>query len=173
MVVLGGFLMSLMTGCWTSRTTMSEYRNAGSPVDQKATLYISRSSMMVMVKVDRENVLPAFDYISHLPVEMLPGKHQIEAKWKGQLAKRSNWDLVPRHPILTGDFVAEAGRNYYLRVVMESNGSTLSVLKGADIVELPPAYNPANSEDAAKLFKPISEVMNQCRTVGTLHLSNE
>jgi hypothetical protein len=155
---------------------MSAFQDAGGPDDKKATLFISNLSRMAMVKVDGEKVIPefhiAFEATSWF-VEMLPGLHHIDAKWRGFLPKRSNWDLWPRPAILSGDFVAETGKNYYLRVVMESNGNTLFVLKGADIVELPPGYNPANREDAAKLFKPFSEVMNQCRTVGNLHLSNE
>jgi hypothetical protein len=151
---------------------MSAFQDAGRPDDKKATLFISNLSKMAMVKVDGEKVIPdfhiAFEATSWF-VEMLPGRHHIDAKWQGVLPQKSTWDLWPRNAILSGDFVAENGKNYFLRVDITGNESVF-VLHGADIVELPPGYNLANSKDGARM---ISEVVNKCQPVANLHISND
>jgi hypothetical protein len=122
-----GLTTSLLVGC-VSVSQQSAFKAAGSPADRRATLRVGYD--LASIKIDGEEVSQAGRGFgtSAWVVEMLPGKHDVQAVWEEQKN-------------LSGTFEAEAGKNYILRTnftkIPMSGSGYLKVLTSVEIVEVP------------------------------------
>jgi hypothetical protein len=105
--------------------------------------------------------------VSRWLIEMLPGRHHVEAEGGWHLETEPRWS---RPIVFSGDLVAESGKNYYLRVniVGSATESTLH-MSGVDIVELPPG---CDLGDTLYPEPTAAEAIRQCPPVARLQVSD-
>ena len=122
-------LACLLSTC-ASTQQVDAFREAGSPINSKATLHIGYN--VQSVEVDGQKVTSTHGFgTAEWIVEMLPGRHEVKALWKSDSDKK-----------LSGHFDAENGRHYAILTDTTKfpwDGVTLTTLSRAYIVvvELP------------------------------------
>ena len=184
-------LSCLLAGCSTVR--LGAFREVGSPVDNKAVLYLididNRQLAKVLVDDELANPYYFFYPTTSWHVEMLPGRHQIDVEWRTSHLTSVDRKQRPKSLSHKGEFVAENGKEYYLFIDKEvyshsySSGSyyeinSTHVVNGVSILEFPVDFHPTNWKIISTFMKytdgktvPNYELLRKFKTVGILHRS--